>query len=209
MHRNDEVQGFEGAYLPLEDPSARWCRRLTVTVLGLATEGGKSQGKLSWSYSYWPKLPLNPELQASPDLSTITPSKTLTEMEMRPGDIGPSPAAKDGPPPPATPLRTPPDPAYPSGILSVIVHGLSKLEKAHLEGSGGSEGDTGQDTDDLGEIDLCAFSRSAPLLGFRAAETDAFASARPSRPSPYAEILYNDQLLYQTRCVLPPGHRLL
>lgn len=97
-------------------------------------------------------------------------------MEMRPGDIGPSPAAKDGPPPPATPLRTPPDPAYPSGILSVIVHGLSRLEKAHLEGSGGSEGDTGQDTDDLADIDL---------------------------PSPYAEILYNDQLLYQTRCGPP------
>lgn len=94
-------------------------------------------------------------------------------MDMRPGDKAPLPGL-DTPPPPASPLRTAPDPRWKSGILSIVVHELAHLEKAQLRGSGGQEGEDGQDTDDLADIDV---------------------------PSPYAEILYNDQLLYQTRCV--------
>lgn len=137
--------------------------RLTTTLLC----------QLHWSYAYYPKLPLNVNLQKPPSAKEISRTAGLAEREMRPGDLAPNPAAKDTPPPPASPLRTPPDPRWTSGILSVVVHELTEVEKAHLEGSGGREGEAGQDTDDPADLDP---------------------------PSPYAELLYNDQMLYRTRC---------
>lgn len=73
-------------------------------------------------------------------------------------------------------LSIPPNPDYPSGILSIIVHTASSLERKNLKGAGGRhrEGQTGQST---GEPDE---------------EGDA-------SPSAYAEVILNDELLYKTR----------
>ena len=98
-------------------------------------------------------------------------------MEMRPGDKAPNPGARDLPPPPPDVRRTPPDPEYPSGVLSVIVHQINNLERQNLRGTSGSdrEGAAGQDTDEPSE-------QSGNL------------------PSSYCEIVINDDLIYKT-CV--------
>jgi hypothetical protein len=53
------------------------------------------------------------------------PSKTATEMEMMPSDEAPNPAKKDLPPPPPDVQKTKPDPKWPSGVLSIILHQVS------------------------------------------------------------------------------------
>jgi hypothetical protein len=94
---------------------------------------------------------------------------------MRPGDKAPNPAAMDGPPPPADVKRTPPDPAYPSGILSVVIHQINNLERQNLQGASGKdrEGAAGQDTDEPSE-------------------------QGNNLPSGYCEIIVNDDLIYKT-----------
>ncbi|KAG8895417.1 hypothetical protein FRC01_012379 [Tulasnella sp. 417] len=97
-------------------------------------------------------------------------------MEMRPGDKAPNPAAHDLPPPPPDVQRTPPDPKWPSGILSVIVHQINNLERQNLKGTTGEnrEGQAGQDTDEPSE-------------------------EGSNLPSAYCEIVVNDDLVYKTR----------
>lgn len=63
--------------------------------------------QLHWSVGYYEKAPLNPKLEIPEEHPTAQPTKSLPEMEMRPGDAGPNPAAKDGPPPAPSPERTP------------------------------------------------------------------------------------------------------
>lgn len=100
----------------------------------------------------------------------------MPEMEMRPGDKGPNPAARDGPPPPPDASRTPPDPRWKSGVLSVVIHQINNLERQNLKGttSKDREGQAGQDTDDPAE--------EAGHL-----------------PSSYCELIVNDDLIYKTR----------
>ena len=83
--------------------------------------GDKMDGKIHWSVGYFDKVPLKKEFERAPEVIP-TPTKTAPAMEMRPGDKGPNPALKDLPPPPPDVQRTPPDPDYPSGILSVVIH---------------------------------------------------------------------------------------
>ncbi|EJD51313.1 hypothetical protein AURDEDRAFT_159718 [Auricularia subglabra TFB-10046 SS5] len=142
------------------------------------------EGKLNWSIGYFEKCPLNKKLERiEPFDAAKTPvpeklPKTATEMEMRPHDKAPNPAARDLPPPPPDVQRTPPDPEWPSGVLSVIVHQINNLERQNLKGTTGSdkerEGRAGQDTDEPGE-------QNANL------------------PSAYCEIVVNDDLVYKTR----------
>jgi hypothetical protein len=70
--------------------------------------------------------------------------------------------------------RTPPDPKYPSGILSVVIHQINNLERQNLKGaSGDREGMAGQDTDEPSE-------------------------QGSNLPSGYCEIIINDDLVYKT-----------
>jgi len=70
-------------------------------------DADKMQGKLHWSVGYYEKAALNPKLEIPEEHPAVQPSKSLPEMEMRPGDAAPNPAAKDGPPPLPSPERTP------------------------------------------------------------------------------------------------------
>ena len=94
---------------------------------------------------------------------------------MRPNDKAPNPAARGGPPPKPDVSRTPPDPKYPSGILSVVIHQINNLEKQNLKGASGDqrEGQAGQDTDEPGE-------------------------QGSNLPSAYCEIIINDDMVYKT-----------
>ena len=96
-------------------------------------------------------------------------------MEMRPDDKAPNPAKRDLPPPPPDVSRTPPDPAYPSGILKVVVHQINNLERQNLFGTSGKEreGQAGQDTDEPSE-------------------------QGNNLPSGYCELIVNEDMIYKT-----------
>lgn len=72
--------------------------------------------------------------------------------------------------------RTPPDPRYPSGVLSVVIHQINSLERQNLKGATGTdrEGVAGQDTDEPSE-------------------------QGDNLPSAYCEMVLNDDLIYKTR----------
>jgi len=94
---------------------------------------------------------------------------------MLPSDAAPNPAKKDLPPPPPNVEKTRPDPQWPSGVLSVIVHQINNLERQNLAGASGErEGEAGQDTDEPSE------------------QSD-------NLPSGYGEIIVNDEMVYKTR----------
>ncbi|OXC65474.1 hypothetical protein AYX13_05483 [Cryptococcus neoformans] len=138
-------------------------------------------GKLVWSIGYFEKAPLRKELEQGPTVeeaanTTDAAPKTAPEMEMHPADIAPNPAAKDLPPPPPDVLKTRPDPRWPSGVLSIILHQVNNLERQNLKGASGNnrEGEAGQDTDQPSE------------------QSD-------NLPSGYGEFIVNDDLVYKTR----------
>ncbi|KAK8844773.1 hypothetical protein IAR55_006623 [Kwoniella newhampshirensis] len=136
-------------------------------------------GKLVWSIGYFEKAPLLKELERGPTVdeaaSAPAPTKTAPEMEMMPQDSAPNPAKKDLPPPPPDVQKTKPDPKWPSGVLSIILHQVNNLERQNLSGaSGDREGEAGQDTDEPSE------------------QSD-------NLPSGYGEFLVNDDMVYKTR----------
>ncbi|KAI0376163.1 hypothetical protein F5Y04DRAFT_286201 [Hypomontagnella monticulosa] len=78
-------------------------------------------------------------------------------------------------------VHTPPDPLWPSGILSVVVHQIVNLELANVKGSEGGKRKGGREYEparDAGEIK----EESSKKL-----------------PSAYCTILLNDELVYKTR----------
>lgn len=92
-----------------------------------------------------------------------------------PHDKAPNPAKKDLPPAPPDVEKTKPDPQWPSGVLSVIIHQVNNLERQNLKGkSGDREGEAGQDTSEASE------------------QAD-------NLPSGYGEIIINDEMVYKTR----------
>ena len=149
-HRTDKLMGFEDA--------------------------NAMQGALTWSIGFYEKAALVKDLELPEEHPTTTPSKTMPEMEMRPNDQAPNPAAKDGPPPPPAATRTRPDPRWKSGVLSVIVHHINNLEKRDLKGTSGKEreGRAGQDTD--------------------VAEEQV-----SNLPSSYFELIINDDVCFKSR----------
>ncbi|KAI0137408.1 hypothetical protein BJ170DRAFT_699423 [Xylariales sp. AK1849] len=77
--------------------------------------------------------------------------------------------------------HTPPDPLWPSGILSVVVHQIVNLELANTKGSEGGKRKGGKEYEparDAGEIKE---------------------EASKTLPSAYCTILLNDELIYKTR----------
>ncbi|KAI1325922.1 C2 domain-containing protein [Xylariaceae sp. FL0255] len=77
--------------------------------------------------------------------------------------------------------RTPPDPLWPSGVLSIIVHQLVNLELANVKGSDGGKRVGGKEYEparDAGEIKE---------------------EASKKLPSAYCTICLNDELVYKTR----------
>ena len=136
-------------------------------------------GKLVWSIGYFEKAPLLKELERLPTTEEAkaapAPTKTAPEMDMLPNDAAPAPAKKDLPPPPPDVQKTRPDPKWPSGVLSIILHQVNNLERQNLAGaSGDREGEAGQDTDEPSE------------------QSD-------NLPSGYGEFLVNDDMVYKTR----------
>ncbi|GAA6056005.1 hypothetical protein JCM3770_002138 [Rhodotorula araucariae] len=127
-------------------------------------------GTLTWSVTYHGKVRLNPELKKAPGIDHTLPKELQDHPELKLPESQPDTAEE------ADVDRTPPDPQYPAGVLSVIVHHLSNLERQNLKGASGAhrEGSAGQDTDAPSE-------QSGNL------------------PSSYVELILNDDLVYKTR----------
>ncbi|BGP36486.1 hypothetical protein JCM10449v2_000387 [Rhodotorula kratochvilovae] len=160
--------------------------RINVPITDLMLEPGKMHhrtdklmgfedadsmaGTLTWSVAFYPKVKLNPELKKAPGIDHTLPKELQDQPELKLPENMPDTAEE------ADIDRTPPDPKYPAGILSVVVHHLSSLERQNLKGASGAhrEGTAGQDT-------------------------DAPSEQGGNLPSSYCEFVVNDDLVYKTR----------
>lgn len=79
-------------------------------------------------------------------------------------------------------VRTPPDPLWPSGILSVVVHQIVNLELANIKGSQGGKRKNGKE-----------YEPARPEAGEIKEEEGK------KLPSSYCTVLVNDELVYKTR----------
>ncbi|BGP55089.1 hypothetical protein JCM8202v2_002684 [Rhodotorula sphaerocarpa] len=128
-------------------------------------------GTVTWSVAYYEKARLNPKLKLKAGVDHSLPKELQDHPQLK------VEADKQDTEEEANASRIPPDPAYPAGILSVIVHNIFGLERQHLSGKKGrvKDGQTGQDT-----------------------EEDPEAEAN-DLPSGYVEIFCNDKEKYRTR----------
>ncbi|GAA5909086.1 uncharacterized protein JCM6883_002600 [Sporobolomyces salmoneus] len=127
-------------------------------------------GTLTWSVAYFEKAKLNPALKLAQGIDHSLPKELQDHPELKvETNTVDTPEEADV-------SRTPPDPNYPSGILSVTVHNILNLERQNLKGASGKsrEGESGQDTDDAAE------------------QAD-------NLPSAYCEFVVNDDLVFKTR----------
>ncbi|GAA5838555.1 hypothetical protein JCM9279_003279 [Rhodotorula babjevae] len=127
-------------------------------------------GTLTWSVGYYEKAKLNPSLKKAAGIDHTLPKELQDHPELK------LPENKLDTAEEADVARCPPDPQWPSGILSVIVHHLSNVESQNLKGATGRhrEGAAGQDTDEPSE------------------QGDNVVST-------YVEYVLNDDLIFKTR----------
>ncbi|GAA5918642.1 hypothetical protein JCM6882_007891 [Rhodosporidiobolus microsporus] len=133
-------------------------------------DADEMEGTLTWSVAYYEKVKLNPDLKKAPGIDHSLPKELQDHPELKVEDnTADTPEEKDV-------QRTPPDPNYPAGVLSVVVHQIHSLERANVRGTTGRnrEGAANQDTDEPSEQDSAL-------------------------PSSYVELCVNDNLIYKTR----------
>ena len=107
------------------------------------------QGKLNWSVAYYEKAKLNPALKMEPGIDHNLPKELQDHPELKVETTAADTSEE------ADATRTPPDPRYPSGIFSIVIHQINNLERQNLTGKKGAhrEGQAGQDTDDPSEAE--------------------------------------------------------
>ncbi|GAA6035910.1 hypothetical protein JCM8097_005158 [Rhodosporidiobolus ruineniae] len=127
-------------------------------------------GTLTWSVAYYEKVKLKPELKKKAGIDHNLPKELQDHPELKVEE------QKTDTPEEADVQRTPPDPDYPAGILSVVIHQIMSLERQDTRGASGKdrEGQAGQDTDAPSEQD-------------------------ENLPSSYCELIVNNDLVYKTR----------
>lgn len=125
-------------------------------------------GTVTWSVAYYEKAKLNPQLKLKPGIDHSLPKELQDHPELK-VEANTQDTEEE-----ANASHTPPDPKYPAGILSVVVHNIFGLERQHLSGRKGhiKEGQSGQDTDEESE-------------------------SASSLPSSYVEIAINDAIEYK------------
>ncbi|EHL01096.1 putative Meiotically up-regulated gene protein [Glarea lozoyensis 74030] len=129
-------------------------------------------GELHWEVGYFGKPQFRPALRThGKDINLPDQLKDKKELQDEKGAI--DNADEDAV------VHTPPDPLWPSGICSVVVHQIVNLELANLKGSEGKrKGREFEPAQDSGENKE---EESKKL------------------PSSYCTILFNDELVYRTR----------
>ncbi|WFC99598.1 hypothetical protein MYAM1_002343 [Malassezia yamatoensis] len=135
----------------------------TTQLMGFE-DADEMQGQLHWSAGFFEKSKLNKKLQKKHNEKSASQAEQESKREPSPIDTEEE----------ARTLSTPPDPQWPSGILSVVVRHIDGLENREVEkGVKGSsrEGSAGQDVE----------------------------ATMAELPSSYAEVILNDNLTFKTR----------
>ncbi|KAK1138827.1 hypothetical protein N8T08_001744 [Aspergillus melleus] len=142
-----------------------------VSKLQGLSEGSEMPGELHWEVGFFGKPRLRPELRTDGKKKDLPDNfKDIPEFQDEKGVI--TNEEEDAV------VHTPPDPLWPSGILSVVVHQIVNLQLANIKGSHFKSGKEyepakpyGENTEEQGK-DL---------------------------PTSYCKIILNDQLVYRTR----------
>ncbi|KAF1963079.1 hypothetical protein CC80DRAFT_434501 [Byssothecium circinans] len=129
-------------------------------------------GELHWEVGYFGKPQFRPALRTD-GKNRALPDELKNDPKLQ-DDKGVTNTAEDD-----AVMHTPPDPLWPSGICSVVVHQIVNLELENVKGTTGSR--KGRE-----------FEPAKPY-GEATEETGG------DLPTSYCTILYNDQLVYKTR----------
>lgn len=130
-------------------------------------------GNLSWEVGFFGRTQFRKALRT--DGKDPNLPKELQDKKELQTDVGSLDTAEEN-----AVVRTPPDPLWPSGIVSIIVHQIVNLEMANVKGSEGKR--KGRE-----------FEPARPEAGEIKEETGK------KLPSSYCTILINDELAYKTR----------
>lgn len=140
---------------------------------GLKAES-EMPGELHWEVGFFGKTQFRAALRTDgKDLNLPKQLRDKTELQDDKGAI--DNAEEDAV------TKTPPDPLWPSGILSIVVHQIVNLELANVKGSQGGKRKGGKEYEP---------ARDAGEIKEEAAKT---------LPSAYCTICLNDELAYKTR----------
>lgn len=130
-------------------------------------------GNLSWEVGFFGRTQFRTALRTDGHDPNLP--KELQDHKELQTDVGSLDTAQEN-----AVVRTPPDPLWPSGIVSIVVHQIVNLELANVKGSQGKR--KGRE-----------FEPARPEAGDIKEETGK------KLPSSYCTILINDELAYKTR----------
>ncbi|KAL4871679.1 hypothetical protein BDV12DRAFT_163551 [Aspergillus spectabilis] len=170
-HTADDVVGK--VELPIREMIQHPCRMYQhVSKLQGQNEGSEMPGELHWEVGFFGKPKLRAELRTDGKIQDLPENlKGDPKFEDEKGVITTDEEEAV--------THTPPDPLWPSGILSIVVHQIVNLQLANVKGSNGKRKGreyepakpSGENTEEQGD-DL---------------------------PTSYCKILLNDELIYRTR----------
>ena len=143
-----------------------------VSKLQGLSEGSDMPGELHWEVGFFGKPKLRPELRTDGKKKDLPEHlKDVPEFQDDKGTIATE--EEDAV------TRTPPDPLWPSGIVSIVVHQIVNLQVADIRGSAGNR--RGREYE--------------PARGYGENTEEQGGNL----PSSYCKILLNDTLVYHTR----------
>lgn len=143
-----------------------------VSQLAGMDEGSNMPGELHWEVGYFGKAQFRPDLRTDGKNKALP--DTLKDNPELQDEKGVQNTASDD-----AVAHTPPDPLWPSGICSVIVHQIVNLELENVKGTSGTR--NGHEFEPAK-----AYGESTEEEG-------------QDLPTSYCTILYNDELVYRTR----------
>jgi hypothetical protein len=143
-----------------------------VSKLAGMDEGSEMPGSLHWEVGYFGKPAFRPALRTDGKNKALP--DTLKDHPELQDEKGTTNTATDD-----AVKTTPPDPLWPSGICSIIVHQIVNLELENIKGTEGSRG--GREYE--------------PAKPFGEATEEEGGNL----PTSYCTILFNDELVYRTR----------
>lgn len=143
-----------------------------VSQLAGMDEGSNMPGELHWEVGYFGKPQFRPDLRTDGKNKALP--DTLKDNPELQDDKGVQNTASDD-----AVAHTPPDPLWPSGVCSVIIHQIVNLELENVKGTSGTRNghefepakSYGESTEEEGQ----------------------------ELPTSYCTVLYNDELVYRTR----------
>ena len=158
-----------------------------ISKLSGMQEGTEMPGELHWEVGYFGKPKFRPALRTDGKDHSIP--KALADDPKFQEDKGTLDTQDSD-----AVAHTPPDPLWPSGVCSVIVHQIVNLELENIKGSDGNrKGREFEPAKPYGES--TEEESSSKSNNMQLDDTDKITEL----PTSYCTILFNDQLVYRTR----------